>query len=131
MENKACLDTDFLIDFLRNKKEKVEWIKNNSEASLATTIINVFELYYGEYKLESRKNLEKLEDFLNSFYILNLNNEIVKKAGEVAAQLEKQGNMLEFRDILIAVTASHNNYSLKTNNKKHFERIKDLKILDD
>lgn len=131
MENKVCLDTDFLIDFLRNKKDKVDWIKKNSESDLATTIINVFELYCGEYRLESKRNLERLEDFLKNFYILNLNVEIVKNAGKIAAELEKQGNMLEFRDILIAATSIHNNLPLKTDNKKHFDRISGLKILDD
>ncbi len=50
MENKVCLDSDFLIDILRDKEESLRWVEQASECEFATTIINVFELYYGEYK---------------------------------------------------------------------------------
>ena len=124
MENKICLDSDFLIDFLKNKKESVEWVKNNQEAELATTDINVFELYYGEYK--KKGNVENLENFLKNFNILELNSQIAKKAGEIAARLENEGEIIEFRDIFIAATAFYHNHKIKTNNKKHFERINEI-----
>ena len=51
MEDKICLDTDFLVNFLRNKKEEADFIKENEiSKNLATTYINLFELYYGAYK---------------------------------------------------------------------------------
>ncbi|HII29807.1 TPA: type II toxin-antitoxin system VapC family toxin [Candidatus Woesearchaeota archaeon] len=38
MGNKICLDTDFLVDFLRDKKEEVDFIKKNeTDKELATT----------------------------------------------------------------------------------------------
>ena len=51
MENKICIDTDILVDFLRNEEKAVEFIKEHEERNeLATTHINLFELYYGAYK---------------------------------------------------------------------------------
>ena len=129
MENKACLDSDFLIDFLKNGKDEINWIKENKETEMATTIINVLELYYGEYKNNAKSNVGNLENFLKNFSVLNLNEEIAKKAGKIAAGLEKEGNVLEFRDVLIAAIASHHGYPIKTGNKKHFGRIKDLKLI--
>lgn len=128
MEDKICLDSDFLIDFLKNKKEAVEWLKEYEEkAELATTIINTFEIYHGEFKIKNNAIL--IDNLLKNLDVLNLSVEITKKAGELSANLEKEGNMIEFRDILIAAIVISNNYSLKTNNKKHFERIKELKII--
>ncbi len=128
VEDKICLDSDFLIDFLRNKKETVEWLKEyEKKVDLATTIINAFEIYHGEFKIKN--NAVHIDNLLKNLNVLNLSIEIVKKAGEIATNLEKEGNIIEFRDILIAATVISNNYSLKTNNKKHFERIKGLRIV--
>ncbi len=128
MENKICLDSDFLIDFLRNKKEAVEWLKENEQKSeIATTVINAFEIYHGEFKIKS--NAVLIDNLLKDINVLNLSLEISKKAGEIAAKLEREGNILEFRDILIASISINHGYSLKTNNKKHFERIKELKLI--
>ncbi|MEK6899268.1 MAG: type II toxin-antitoxin system VapC family toxin [Nanoarchaeota archaeon] len=123
MENKVCLDSDFLIDFLRNKEKAVNWIKKNPDLELATTIITAFELYHGEYKNKEKSNVQRLDNLLQTITLLNLNEVIAKKAGQITAQLQHEGLIVEFRDVLIATTAIINNYSLKTENKKHFERM--------
>ena len=129
VEDKICLDSDFLIDYLRNKEEAVKWIKENINKNLATTTINIFELYYGEYKNGEETGILKLGKFLDNLTILNINPEIAKKSGENAAILEKQGKTLDFRDILIGTISTHYGYQLKTNNIKHFERIPDIKLI--
>ena len=130
MEDKICLDSDVLIDFLKNKKEIVDWIKEKEENfELTTTAINVFELYYGEYRKKSSIDIKELDKFFENIHIFDLTKEISKKAGGLASTLEKEGNIIEFRDILIAAISIENNLSLKTNNIKHFSRIKELKII--
>jgi len=42
--------------------------------------------------------------------------------------LERKGNIIEDMDILIAATTLSFNLILVTNNVKHFEKIKDLRI---
>lgn len=132
MEDKICLDTDFLVNFLRNNKEEVEFVKKNEvEKDLATTYINLFELYYGAYKSsETQDNLRAISLLLSRINILNFSNDSVKKAGEISAKLEKGGKPIEFRDIFIGTIALVNDYSIKTRNIKHFNRIEGLNILD-
>jgi len=129
MEDKICLDTDFLVEFLRNKENALNWIKENKDQKeLATTIINIYELYYGAFKIDSEKELAAVEIIKNSLRILDLDEKTARDAGKITAQLESAGNMLDFRDILIGSIALSNNFALKTNNKKHFERIDGLDI---
>ena len=130
MENKICLDTDFLINFLRNGKKEAEFVKENElKNNLATTYINAFELYYGAYKSSNKQeNIKHLALLLARLELLNLSEESVKKVGEILAALEKEGKAIEFRDILIGTIALVNNFSIKTNNIKHFNRIKELKV---
>lgn len=130
MEDKICLDTDFLVDFLRNKKEEVDFVlENESKAIFATTYINLFELYYGAYKYNIKENILKLEDLFFKLNILNLSKDAVKKAGEILVKLEKDGNRLDFRDLLIGCTAMTEGFIIKTNNKKHFQRIPGLIVI--
>ena len=131
MENKICLDTDILVDFLRNKKETVDFIKYiEKNHRLATTHINLFELHYGACKsARKERSLKAIEDLTKRLEILNLSIQSVEKAGELSAKFEKEGTPLDFRDLLIGTVALINNYPIKTNNKRHFSRIDGLKIL--
>ena len=131
MENKICLDTDILINFLRNKKEEVDFIKENEvDKKLATTNVNLFELYFGAYKSDQRQqNLDAIKHLSSRIDILNFSDESVKKSGELLANLEKDGKTIEFRDLFIGTIALVNGYAIKTNNIKHFNRIEGLKLL--
>ena len=131
MEDKICLDTDFLVNFLRNSKSEVEFVKKNeTDKELATTFINLFELYYGAYKSSNRdENISLVKKLLSRISLLNLSLESSEKAGEVSSQLEKEGNLLEFRDILVGTIALVNGYSIKTNNVKHFSKIDGLNVI--
>jgi|SRR3989344_6003463 len=130
METQICLDTDFLVNFLRNKKEEIRFIEENDGKTIfATTSINLFELYYGAYKSGVEENLLKLEELQQRLRILPTSTEAMKKAGEILAMLGKQGQPLDFRDLLIGTIALTERLSLKTNNKKHFLRIPHLKVL--
>lgn len=130
MDNKICLDTDFIVDFLRNKKEEAEFIKENEDKDIATTYINVFELYYGAYKsAEKDANLNAISLLLNRMSILNFSDESVRKAAEILAKLGKKGELIEFRDLFIGTMALVNKYSIKTKNIRHFSKIEGLHIL--
>ena len=131
MGNSICLDSDFLIDLLRNKKEAAEWIKDNEENNiLGTTIINLFELYSGAYRAANFENklvaVKKLESKLK---ILNFSLRSAEEAGKQNALLDKKGMQIEKRDLFIGVIALSEGFSLKTNNKKHFYRIEGLRVV--
>lgn len=130
MENKICLDTDFLVNFLRNKEAEKKFIlENESSVLLATTFINIFELYYGAYKSNKEKNILQVEELHSRLKVLNLSKAGMKEAGEVLAELEKKGEKIDFRDLLIGCTARSEGYCVKTLNVKHFSKIKNLKIM--
>src|SRR3989344_5593165 len=124
MESKICLDTNVLISFVRNKKETVDFIKENEQTSiLATTYVNLFELYYGAYKSNKIREIIAIELLKQRLIILNLDDPVVRKAGEIAAILEKRGETIDFRDLLIGSIAMMNEFSIKTENIKHFVRV--------
>ena len=126
----VALDTDIIIDFLRGKERAVRLIKKlyESNINLATTVINIFELSWGAYKL-GKKRVNDVEKLTESLIILNMTVKDAIKAGEEIAYLESLGLKIDIRDLLIGIITRENGYALLTGNVKHFNRIKDLDIL--
>lgn len=125
-----CLDTDFLVNFLRNKSEEVEFIREHeSNSRLAISLISLFELYYGAYKSRVPHNVQQVEELQKRLTLLHLSPEAAKKAGDILAALERKGTAIEFRDLFIGVIAQTEGFSIKTYNKKHFLRIPGLTVV--
>ena len=128
----VCLDTSFIIDVLRGN-EVVKKLKDsidiaNEAISVATPTI--MELVKGAY-LSNKPDLEKQKilNFLSSLIALNLNKESAILAGEIEANLTQQGEIIELEDIMISAIVIANEETLITRNKKHFDKIKNLKTL--
>jgi predicted nucleic acid-binding protein len=120
------LDTDILIDFLRNKKEAVTLVGKLKNENIATTAINAFELFWGAHKVKTQ--LELVERLLNSLTLLDTSRESMREAGSIAAALDSKGVQTNVGDLLIAGICRVNKYALATNNKKHFSRIEGLRL---
>ena len=56
-------------------------------------------------------------------------SEASKKFGEIKADLERRGKIIDDFDIAIAAIAISNNCGVLTANLKHFERINDLETM--
>jgi len=128
---KICLDTTFLIHFLRDKKNAVRKAEEleNQGVELCTTSINAFELYLGAYNSKNPKRIEDVRDLLSDLIILNVDEKAAEKSAELLSTLTLRGEMIDVRDALIAGTILVNNcYTLVTKNVKHFKRISDLKV---
>jgi|SRR3989344_845369 len=125
----VCLDSDVLINFLRNDAKTINLIENLKQQGkpISITSINSFELLKGIPKL-SRMDKNKVIDFLTNFNILSFNFDSSKKAAEIFYDLKSKGEIIDIADILIASIVLANNELFITGNSKHFERIEELKI---
>ena len=131
VEDGLIVDTDILIDLLRKKDYAVSLVKKfEEESELATSAINAFELYRGAYKSRNQeKNLASVKGLLNSLRMLNTDEDSMEMAGRITASLERDGNMIDIRDLLIALIALVNGFGVLTNNVAHFKRIKHLRVV--
>ena len=129
---KTIIDTDILIDLLRNKKDAVALVANLQDKNtlLATTVINQFELHYGAHKSrDPEKNVQISEELLSKLRILPLTPRAAQKAGHIFAELEGKGQAIGLRDTFIGAIALTRDFSVATNNREHFKRIAELKII--
>lgn len=124
------LDTSIIIDYLRNKKEIVNYV-DNIEEEVFSSYICVSELYIGVFRdNEPFRAEEKLQIYLKGLNgVLSLDDKTVRQYGQIAAELFKKGQTVGEMDALIAATCVANDLTLITKNPKHFSRIPGLKLV--
>ncbi|MBY9008150.1 MAG: type II toxin-antitoxin system VapC family toxin [Candidatus Lokiarchaeota archaeon] len=126
----VLLDTDILIGFLRNKEDAIKKISEllDKHIIISTTSINAAELYFGaSISQKKEENLVVMEKLLSKMKIFSFNLENAKIYGDIRAQLQKTGNLINELDIFIASVAIEQDIKLITRNIKYFERIRKLK----
>lgn len=124
------LDTSFIIDLMKNKSNAIAKSRELEKSSLPirSTSISVFELWQGLEDIEDTDKREKIERFLSSIGLLAFDLHDAKKAGTIYAELERKGELIEPEDCMIAGITLSRGETLLTRNKRHFERIKELKV---
>ncbi|MEW6620736.1 MAG: PIN domain-containing protein [bacterium] len=126
---KYLLDTDTCIYWFKGIDKIKERVKKVGEDNLAVSIITIGELKYGAYFSKYvEQNLKRLSDFLKKVEIAYLNEESIDQYGRNKANLRKEGRLIEDFDLLNASVALSRSWILVTNNLRHYERIKELKV---
>jgi len=129
---RTVIDTDILIDLLRNVKKVVAFLTEIEESGslLSTTVINAFELYHGAHKSREREqNLLATRKLLNRLILLPLGLTSAETAGRIYAQLETKGQPIGLRDALIGAITLTKGYTIVTRNVEHFQKITGLTVI--
>jgi len=123
-----CLDTSVLIDYHRKKdKSKSLFFKLTKRYALfAVSAITEYELYLGNTE---GQNIF-WDEFFSQITVLPFDAKAARNAADIYKQLKIKNKLIEMPDILIAGTVMRNDLPLATLNRKHFERINGLKIVD-
>jgi hypothetical protein len=107
----SLLDTSVLVELLRRKKYEFASI----------SVITLIEILRG-VKAEKRERVKDLIE--RSFDVIGLDNRVVETYCDLYDRLRERGEMISDADLLIAATAISRGLTLRTSDKKHFERLK-------
>lgn len=126
------LDTNAVIALLARRSDALlQRVEAAEPGSLAVSSIVAHELYYGAYRSQKVAfNLETLRLLFADLAILDLDREDARVAGEIRANLARQGTPIGPYDVLIAGQARARNLTLITNNTDEFARVPGLGIQD-
>lgn len=117
------IDTDVLVDYLRERNEAVNYIDSQS-APLFLSVITVAELYAG---VRDGKERAQLDSFIGAFGVIPLDHAIAVTGGLYRRDYGKSHGT-GLADALIAATAITHQLILVTLNKRHFPMVKNLVV---
>jgi tRNA(fMet)-specific endonuclease VapC len=125
----ALIDTDIVSYFLKGNEKVFRRFNEYLETfdTINISIITYYEIRSGLTFKGASKQLDIFEEFCSSASVINLSKESVRKSAEIYAAQRLKGAAIDDIDILIAGIAVSNNYTLITNNTRHFGRIEGLK----
>lgn len=118
------VDTNILIDYLRQKPKAIAFIEQHGKANLALSPIVIMELFQG---VLNRVDFQRTRKALNGFVVLDLDTSIA----QLAMQLQQQyvlSHQLGIPDALLAATALIYDLELRTYNLKDFHFIPGIQL---
>ena len=123
------IDSDILIFSIKGNEPVRKGFQRNESLPKSISVITYGELLHGAKKsLSPEKNLAVVYRIAEIFPIVAVSRAIVETFADLKASLEIGGEIIPDLDLMIAATAMALNYTLITNNTKHFGRIKNLKL---
>ncbi|WPU95191.1 type II toxin-antitoxin system VapC family toxin [Mucilaginibacter sabulilitoris] len=129
MADKIVLaDTSLLIDFFGKSDKSNSKLISLMDAGYRFCIcaITEYEIYTGATDAQ----MPYWKKFLESIEILSFDSAAVTKAIDINKRLKLKNKQIAIPDLFIAAIAVSNNLPVATLNKKHFDRINDLTLVD-
>ncbi len=122
MPDRFLLDTNVLIDLLRQRPQAIDYIRALTELPFTSTIV-IAELYAGVRDGHERAQLDELAR--NGVLVVPVTQEMGVTAGLFVRQYATS-HSVGLADALIAATARQIRARLVTLNIKHFPMLKDV-----
>jgi tRNA(fMet)-specific endonuclease VapC len=123
------IDTNIIIYSIKGNSVVQNNFLKNENIPKSISVITYGELLYGAKKSQNiEKNSALVYRIKELFQVIDIDKAIIETFSEMKANMQKIGTTIDDFDLLIASTALTMNSILVTNNEKHFNRIKGLKI---
>ena len=125
------IDTDILIYSLKNNETVNKNLKLHSNSPMVISVITQGELLYGAYKSKQKiANLGKVHQIADIFPVIEISTSIIDTFAHLKEDLSQKGITIDDFDLLIGATALSMNFSMVTNNEKHYKKIPDLDVVN-
>ena len=126
------LDTSIIIEYERGRLDIAEFISGRENEVFAISVISVAELLHGVHRADSEARRIKrtmfVEKIIDTFSIFPFDLETSRIYAKLWSDLLKDGIKIGSHDLMIGATALSKDFSVATFNKRHFDKIKELKL---
>lgn len=128
---KYLLDTNLCIRVLRDKPQGLRERFNAEASGLSISSVVLYELLYGAAKsARPVENRHQVEAFAARLEVLDFDGDAAAHAGEIRADLEREGRPIGGYDVLIAGHARSRGLIVVTGNLAEFQRVEGLRCED-
>jgi predicted nucleic acid-binding protein len=129
-KNRILVDTDVFSYIFHGDTQAQFFRPYLLNKTLAVSFMTVAQLYYGAYKANwGQSRITHLENQLKNYVILPYDYLVCQYWAQVRKECESHGHSIEHADNWIAACALRYDCALATNNRKHFEVIKNLELI--
>ena len=127
-----ALDTNTLSYLVKENPIVTARLKVESDAGNRLTIplMAYYEIKRGLLAVKASRKMQDFERFCDILGVGDISFEVADKAAYIHAYLQRIGRIVDDADIFIAAFCIVNNYTLVTNNVKHFENIEGLQLVN-
>ena len=131
MTGYVLIDTD-VFSYLWARDGRAEPYRQAIEGNRpCISFATVAELYKGAEKGSwGAEKIARLESHLQGYLVVPYDAELARTCGRLLGRREVSGNKMEEFDAWIASTALRHDIPLATNNRRHFEGITGLRLVD-
>lgn len=123
------LDSDHCIEILRGRIDFS--MRLSSDPDLFVTTPTVVELWYGGYNsVTPERHFPAVQRLLDQVAILPFDALAAREMGRLKAMLRRSGMIIPDIDLQIGSIALTNGLPVATHNRRHFDRISGLMLID-
>jgi predicted nucleic acid-binding protein len=125
-----ALDTNMITYYLKGNKTIIDRLadETDNENLIFIPPIAFYEIKRWLLTINSNKKPALFEAMCSLSGIGSIDKEILETASLIYSDLQKRGVAVGDNDILIAAYCIYHDFTLVTNNEKHFKHIANLKI---
>lgn len=127
------LDADVIIRGEKGVFDLARWTASQPEAHFEIAAITVAELWHGVERANGARKArrrEYLEAILTALPIIPYTEQTAYEHARIWSELEADGKMIGFYDVIVAATALERDSSIASFNQKHFSMVKGLKVVE-
>jgi tRNA(fMet)-specific endonuclease VapC len=133
----VILDSSVVIEAERQRLNVAQFLKQIiekiGEMEAALCAITVAELVHGVYRADTPERRERRRVFLDELRaavpVYPITDNTAELVGKIGAESSARGVIIPFDDLLIGACAVERGYAVATQNFRHFEKIRDLKLI--
>jgi tRNA(fMet)-specific endonuclease VapC len=124
------LDTNICSYVLRSRPASVKArFEEAGPDALAVSAVVLAELLYGAARHPAGAAIRReIDDFISRLDVLPWDEAAAEHYGDIRAELDKRGQPLGARDLMIAAHARSRGATLVSNDVRHFDRVEGLLV---
>ena len=131
MTARFLLDTDWVIDHFNGIAAITRRLEELRPAGLALSVISLAELYEGvHYARDPAESRRVLSRFTAAVTVVPVDDEVCDIFGRERGKLRQQGRTVGDFDLLIVATGIRHDLTICTNNRRHFEMVDGVRLID-
>ncbi len=127
------LDADVLIRGEKGSFDLTSWLATRPDDQFEVAAITVAELWHGVERATAAhkaKRQQYLEAVLAPLPIIPYTEQTAREHARIWAELEAAGKMIGYYDIIVAATALERGSDVATFNRKHFDLVNGLNVIE-